>query len=71
MNSLFPTPPEGFPKFEWTVREYSRGGFERTFTLNNSIDAGKITAKYIDGVLHVSLPFIPGMEAVTYEIPVS
>ena len=65
------TPPEGFPKFEWMVREYSRGGFERTFTLNNSIDAAKISAKYLDGVLHVSLPFIPGMEAVTYEIPVS
>ena len=64
------TPPEGFPKFEWIVREYSRGGFARTFTLNNSIDAAKITAKYIDGVLYVSLPFIPGMEAVTYEIPV-
>ena len=35
------TPPEGFPKFEWTRREYSRGGFERTFTLDATIDANQ------------------------------
>ena len=65
------TPPEGFPKSEWIRREYSRGGFERTFTLDESIDAGNITAKYVDGVLQVSLPVIPGKEAVKHEIPIS
>ena len=65
------TPPEGFPKSEWIRREYSRGGFERTFTLDESIDAGNITAKYVDGVLQVSLPITPGKEAVTHEIPIS
>ena len=30
------TPPEGFPRFDWVMREYSRGGFERTFTLDDS-----------------------------------
>src|SRR6186713_1950711 len=43
------TPPEGFPKFDWVLREYSRGGFVRTFTLDDSIDATNITAKYADG----------------------
>ena len=65
------TPPEGFPKSEWIRREYSRGGFERTFTLDESVDAGNITAKYLDGVLQVSLPVIPGKEAVKHEIPIS
>jgi HSP20 family protein len=66
------TPPEGFPKFDWVLREYSRGGFERTFTLDESIDASKISAKYVDGVLQVSLPIIAGKEAAaSQEIKVS
>lgn len=64
-------PPEGFPRVEWIIREYSRGGFERTFTLNESIDAANISAKYVDGVLQVSLPVIPGKEGVKQEIPIS
>ena len=65
------TPPEGFPKSEWIRREYSRGGFERIFTLDPSIDAGNIAAKYVDGVLQVSLPVIPGKEDVKHEIPIN
>ena len=52
------TPPEGFPRPEWVLREYSRGGFRRTFTLDESIDTQHIAAKYADGVLQVSLPVI-------------
>ena len=55
-------PPEGFPRPEWILREYSRGGFRRTFTLNESINSQNISAKYADGVLQVSLPFIEGKE---------
>lgn len=65
------TPPEGFPRPEWIMREYSRGGFVRKFTLDPSIDAEKISAKYIDGVLQVSLPVIPGKETVKHEINVN
>ena len=65
------TPPEGFPRVEWILREYSRGGFERTFTLNEQIDATNISAKYVDGVLQVSMPVIPGKEGVKQEIPIS
>jgi len=64
-------PPEGFPRPEWITREYSRGAFERSFTLNEAINASKISAKYTDGVLQVSLPIIPGKEAGSQEIPVS
>jgi HSP20 family protein len=62
------TPPDGFPRPEWILREYSRGGFVRTFNLNETIDATNITAKYVDGVLQVSLPLIPGKEATKKEI---
>ena len=65
------TPPEGFPKFDWVLREYSRGGFVRTFTLDDSIDITKISAKYVDGVLQVSLPVIAGKERTEQEIRVS
>lgn len=62
------TPPEGFPRPDWILREYSRGGFVRAFTLDETIDATNITAKYVDGVLQVSLPLIPGKEAAKKEI---
>src|SRR5690349_3559293 len=65
------TPPEGFPKFDWVRREYSRGGFERTITIDDSIDKANITAKYVDGVLQISLPVIPGMEVPQQEISIS
>src|SRR3982751_3093245 len=57
------TPPEGFPRVEWILREYSRGGFARTFALDESVDAANITARYTDGVLQVSMPIVPGKES--------
>lgn len=65
------TPPEGFPRPDWVLREYSRGGFSRTFTLDESIDATGITARYTDGVLQISLPVIAGKENVKKEIVIS
>lgn len=65
------TPPEGFPRPDWVLREYSRGGFVRVFTLDETIDATNISAKYVDGVLQVSLPLIPGKEVTRKEVVVS
>lgn len=65
------TPPEGFPRPEWTLREYSRGGFKRTFTLDESIDTKSIAAKYVDGVLEVSLPLVAGKETQNHQIVVN
>ena len=65
------TPPEGFPRPEWILREYSRGGFKRSFTLNETIDTTNITAKYADGVLQVSLPLIAGKEEQKKEIVIN
>lgn len=53
-------PPEGFPRPEWIRREYSRGGFTRTFSLGAVIDPATISAKYEDGVLHIHLPVMHG-----------
>ena len=65
------TPPEGFVRPDWVLREYSRGGFVRSFALDESVDAQNITAKYVDGVLQVSMPVIPGKEVVKQEITVN
>jgi HSP20 family protein len=65
------TPPEGFPRPEWVQREYSRGGFLRSFVLDETMDTTNITAKYVDGVLQVSLPLIQGKEATKQEIKIS
>jgi HSP20 family protein len=64
-------PPDGFPRPDWVRREYSRGAFERSFTLDETIDATNITAKYVDGVLQVSLPIVPGKETTSQEITIN
>ena len=65
------TPPEGFPRPDWILREYSRGGFVRSFTLDKSIDVAGISAKYTDGVLQVSLPLLQGEQAVKKEVQIN
>lgn len=65
------TPPEGFPKPDWVLREYSRGGFVRVFQLDETIDSTNISAKFVDGVLQVSLPLIPGKEATKKEVVIN
>jgi HSP20 family protein len=65
------TPPEGFPRPEWVLREYSRGGFVTTFTLDERADTTQISAKYVDGVLQVSLPLLLGKETPQQEIKVN
>ena len=64
-------PPEGFPRPNWILREYSRGGFVRTFTLNETIDKATINAKYVDGVLQISLPIVAGKEEEKKEIVIN
>ena len=65
------SPPDGFPRPNWILREYSRGGFVRTFTLNEAIDTAAIAAKYTDGVLQISLPVVAGKEDEKKEIVIN
>ena len=55
---------KGTKKFEAEVKdeqyrriERSYGTFHRSFTLPNTVDAGKVTAEFKNGVLTVKLPF--------------
>jgi HSP20 family protein len=64
-------PPDGFPRPNWVLREYSRGAFTRSFKLDDSLDATAITAQYVDGVLQISLPIIPGNVATKKEIVIN
>jgi HSP20 family protein len=64
------TPPEGFPRPEWVLREYSRGAFSRTITLGDAIDATNITARYVDGVLDIHLPLVATEQAQPVSIPI-
>ena len=41
---------------QFTKREFSYQAFSRSFTLPNSADSDKITAKYENGILFVSIP---------------
>lgn len=64
-------PPDGLRRPDWVLRAYNRGAFERSFDLDESIDATNITAKYVDGVLQVSLPLIPGKQPEQRDIVIS
>ncbi len=44
---------------DYNRKEFSYVSFQRRFTLPESVNADKVTAKYRDGVLHVSLPKRP------------
>ena len=40
---------------KWLRSEFKQKSFKRSFTLNEKIDTGKISAKYTDGLLHVTI----------------
>jgi HSP20 family protein len=64
-------PSPGQPAPDWIRKEYSRGAFERVFTIDETVDATQISAKYIDGVLEITLPIVPGKEATGKDIPIN
>ena len=49
--------PEDVKEGQYRRIERSYGTFSRTFTLPNTVDAGKVAADYKYGVLTVKLPF--------------
>ena len=40
----------------WFRQEYKKQSFTRSFTLGDSVDSSKITARYENGVLYLQLP---------------
>ena len=59
------------PKEKWLRSEYRMRSFKRSFTLNEKVDAGNISAKYTDCVLLVTLPKKDVSEPVKHEIAVN
>lgn len=41
---------------KWLRKEYKLKSFKRSFTLNEMVETAGITARYNDGILHVSIP---------------
>ncbi|MER3498265.1 MAG: heat-shock protein Hsp20 [Chitinophagaceae bacterium] len=52
-------------------QEYRMQSFSRSFTLDDTVDADKISAQYTDGVLHINLPKKEGAKRITKNIVVS
>jgi HSP20 family protein len=56
---------------KWIKNEYRLRSFKKSFTLNEKIDSSKISAKYADGILVVTLPKKEVTEPTALEIPVN
>lgn len=54
----------------WVRKEYQAKSFTRSFNLDDAIDAGKISAQYTDGILHVNMPKKEGAQAVSRSIDI-
>jgi HSP20 family protein len=55
---------------EWVRMEY-RGGFERSFMMDPTMDASALEARYENGVMIISIPFKPGNDAASHEVKVN
>jgi HSP20 family protein len=51
-------------------KEFSAKSFKRSFTVDNKIDAGNITAKYENGILFLTLPKKAEIKAAAKEISI-
>lgn len=56
---------------KWISKEYRHKSFKRTFTLHDKIDGTKITAKYNEGILVVSLPKKELVETTVKEVAIN
>jgi HSP20 family protein len=56
---------------KWLRNEFRMKSFKRSFSLNEKVDAGKISARYSDGILYISLPKKEMAEPAMHEISVN
>ncbi|WP_221390757.1 Hsp20/alpha crystallin family protein [Dyadobacter sp. NIV53] len=54
----------------WIRHEFRKTSFERTFQIDETVDAENIKAEYTNGILHLTLPIVPGSEKPAQEIKV-
>ena len=55
----------------WIRHEFRKTSFERTFLIDETVDTANIKAEYVNGILHLMLPIIPGSEKPSHEIRIS
>jgi HSP20 family protein len=53
-----------------TRREFSYSSFNRSFTLPENAKSDNIVAKYVDGILHISIPKSKAAEKVGKMVPI-
>lgn len=58
------------PNEGWLRKEYRMRSFSRSFNLGDTIDVGKITAEYSDGILQLSLPIKEGAQPISRTIEI-
>lgn len=54
----------------WLRKEYRMQSFSRSFNLDDTVDANKITAKYSDGILHLTLPKKEGSQRISRTVQI-
>ena len=54
----------------WFRKEFKKGQFTRTFNLDDTVDASKITARYEGGILYLSIPKKEHAQKVTRSIEI-
>ena len=54
----------------WFRKEFKKGQFTRSFNLDDTVDTGKISAKYEDGILYLSIPKKEHAQKVTRSIEI-
>ena len=54
----------------WFRKEFKKGQFVRTFNLDDTVDPGKISARYQDGILYLSIPKKEHAQKVTRSIDI-
>ena len=54
----------------WYRKEFKKGQFTRTFNLDDTVDAGKIEARYENGILYLSIPKKEHAQKVTRSIEI-
>ena len=54
----------------WFRKEFKKGQFTRTFNLDDTVDASKITARYQGGILYLSIPKKEHAQKVTRSIEI-
>ncbi|MCU7376658.1 Hsp20/alpha crystallin family protein [Paucibacter sp. O1-1] len=62
---------EGEENRSWIRHEFSKTSFERTFMIDQTVDTENIQAEYQNGILHLTLPIIPGSEKPSQEIRIN